>query len=404
MQDSVGPLSGWDAIIKVNDLESTTFYGKRFTRNQLEIIQETVELFPHLSRRELGKTICEQIRWVNLRGDYKIQSCLAALEQMESCKLFRLPTKESKKNPGTQKAIQWTEKTEGHPAYNCELTEVLPVRVEVVDNQNDISLWNEYIDRYHYLRYRRPIGLSLRYFIRSEKTGGVLGCFLFSSSSVRALASRDAWIGWDKKQRAKKLNWVLTNTRFLIFPWVHIKGLASKSLSLVAQRLANDWEHAHNYRPVLLETFVDEQKYSGTCYRAANWQYIGKTSGRTWTDSSKRNELKPKSVFVYPLSETYQKELKQQLSTSKKQKSAKSRTKDSILTEQAETLSTEWQKITEVISTIATSTDPKWRKRNRAINTMLVMLFVIRLVFSKNTRGYTSPKTSEVYSASKAHI
>ena len=375
-------------VISVAELGSTTFYGKRFTRKQLALIQETVDLLPKLSRRELGNTICEQLHWVNPKGTHKIQSCLKALEQMEARGFLRLPAKQPTRNAHIQpKTVVWTERTAEHPQCSGDVSVVLPLRLKRVSEADEVALWNEYIDRYHYLGYRRPIGSTLRYFIASEASGEFLGCLSFSASAVRALACRDAWIGWNVKQRAKRLNWVVTNTRFLIFPWLQLQGLASKSLSLAAQQIADDWQEVHGYRPVLLETFVDSSKYRATCYRAANWQYLGQTSGRTWTDSGHRNDLTPKAVYVYPLTETYQKVLTQEVLPPLKRPSH-SRGVGPIIDQQAEELSSLWLKIMDVLMQVAADADALWQQRQRVIHSLLVILFVFRLVFSKNKQGY----------------
>lgn len=374
--------------VSVEELESTTFYGKRFTRKQLALIQETVDLFPQLSVRELGHTICEQLHWVNPKGTHKIQSCLKALEQMQARGLFRLPAKQSGQQLQVQSpAVAWTQRTAPGPRCEGEVSLVLPLGLERVTDPDQSALWNEYIDRYHYLGYRRPIGLTLRYFLRSEASGELLGCLGFSASAVRALACRDAWIGWDAKQRAKRLNWVVTNTRFLIFPWVRLPGLASKSLSLAAQQIADHWGTVHGYRPVLLETFVDSSRYRGTCYRAANWQCIGQTSGKTWTDSGHRHDLRPKAVYVYPLTPTYKEVLTQELPPPRKRRSPARRIKP-VVDRKAEALSPLWLKIMDVLLQAAGDADALWQQRRRVIHSLLLILFVFRLVFSKNKQGY----------------
>jgi hypothetical protein len=166
-----------------------------------------------------------------------------------------------------------------------------------------IRLWNQYVDRYHPLGYKRPFGAHQRYFIVGKRQQR-LGCLLFASSSW-ALAERDLWIGWTERDRAQRLNWVVTNTRFLIFPWVQVKNLASKVLSLAPSRVREDWQHRYGYRPVLLETFVDAERYRGTCYQAANWIRLGVTKGRGRMDRRKQYPSTPKVIFVYPLQEDF---------------------------------------------------------------------------------------------------
>jgi hypothetical protein len=372
--------------VSVDELESTTFYGKRFTRKQLALIQETVESFPHLSARELGHTICEQLDWVTPTGSHKIQSCLSALAQMQAQGLIRLPAVERRPRRQTPTVV-WTARSAEGARCEGEVTDVLPLRLAVVGNADQTALWNEYIDRYHYLGYRRPIGCTLRYFIRSDKSGALLGCVGFSASPVRALACRDAWIGWSVKQRAKRLNWVLTNTRFLILPWVLLKGLASKSLSMAAGQVADDWEARHGYRPVLLETFVDSSRYLGTCYRAANWQMLGHTAGKEWTDAGHREEVTRKAVYVYPLTPTYREVLTQALPPPRKRVSP-TRAIARVVDDRADALSSAWLKIMDVLLQVAADADELWRRRERVIHSLLLILFIFRLVFAKNRQGY----------------
>jgi hypothetical protein len=134
--------------------------------------------------------------------------------------------------------------------------------------------------------------------------GRRLGCLLFASSAW-ALADRDRWIGWRERDRAQRLNWVVANTRFLLFPWVRVKNLASTALSLVARRIRQDWLQRYGYAPVLLETFVEADRYSGTCYRAANWIRLGETAGRGRMDRHTRRLSTRKLIYVYPLVEDF---------------------------------------------------------------------------------------------------
>jgi hypothetical protein len=166
------------------------------------------------------------------------------------------------------------------------------------------------VGRYHYLGYQRPFGAHQRYFIVSRKAEALrLGCLLFAASAW-AVAARDGWIGWSARARAERLNWVINNSRFLIFPWVRIANLASRALGLVTRRVGQDWQRRYGYRPVLLETFVDPQRYRGTCYQAANWIGLGETAGRGRLDRHKRYLSTRKLVYVYPLRPDFRRVLK----------------------------------------------------------------------------------------------
>jgi len=174
-----------------------------------------------------------------------------------------------------------------------------PIQLSPVTGKEGIGLWNEYVERHHVLGYKRPFGAHQRYFIES-KNGERLGCLLFASSAW-ALAERDQWIGWSERDRAQRLNWVVANTRFLIFPWVRVRNLASTALSLATGRIGRDWQERYGYAPVLLETFVDAERYRGTCYQAANWIRLGITAGRGRMDRHTQYLSSPKIIYVYPL-------------------------------------------------------------------------------------------------------
>ena len=146
--------------------------------------------------------------------------------------------------------------------------------------ETDRECWKAYLQTYHYLGYRQPVGAHLGYFVVSEPRQQRLGCLLFSASAAWALAPRDQWIGWEDKHRKKLLHLVLSNDRFLIFPWIQVPNLASHALSLATKQIGDDWVQVYGYRPVLIETFVDPTHFAGTCYRAANWQFLGHTQGR----------------------------------------------------------------------------------------------------------------------------
>ncbi|MBW2163644.1 MAG: DUF4338 domain-containing protein, partial [Deltaproteobacteria bacterium] len=157
--------------------------------------------------------------------------------------------------------------------------------------------------RYHYLGYKKPFGYVLRYFIVSEQ--GFLGCLMFAGAS-KALTARDRWIGWTQVQRLKNLAWVINNSRFLIFPWVQVKNLASHILGRVARRVREDWRERWGYSPVLAETFVDPRYYEGICYKAANWQYLGMTTGEGLVRKGRTYTTTSKKIFVKPLVKDWQ--------------------------------------------------------------------------------------------------
>ena len=365
---------------QIDDLTSTTFSGRRFTRKQITSIQQTVNTFPALSRRELAHTVCEHLQWQTPNGKNKIQACLGLLENLEVLGILSLPQKKTAMQRGSQRQIPRTDLAKEHTDIDDKLSQLTPIRLQVVTAKNDIALWNEFIDRYHYLGYKRPIGPHIRYFIIDQKNRK-LGCLMFSYASKK-LACRDEWIGWQDKAYKKHLDLVVNNNRFLILPWVSVKNLASKVLSIAARQLADDWNTRHGYRPVLLETFVDTTKFNATCYRAANWLLLGQTKARGTTKS--QHEKTPKAVYVYPLLRNT-KAILINGHTAPLKKPTLSVVKACHSNDPFIHL---WQNIIGTVTAVASDFDAQWQKRQRVLNSLLIVLFIFRLVFSKNNQGY----------------
>jgi hypothetical protein len=277
--------------------ETILLFGRDFTEEDLWIVKEIVRRYPRLSREELVHTICENLQWFAPNGNDKVESCRQLLRRLESQGELKLPPKQSK-GGSKERRIALTSQTDASGEIISELSQV-GVQVQPVREPSLMRLWNEYVERYHILGYKRPFGAHQRYFIlsRAERP---LGCVLFSASAW-ALLCRDQWIGWSKTDRSKRLHLVVNNSRFLIFPWVHVKNLASRALSLTAKRICHDWQDRYGYSPVLLETFVDAEKYHGTCYKAANWIHLGQTAGRGRMDRHHSRQLTAKHIYVYPL-------------------------------------------------------------------------------------------------------
>lgn len=281
--------------------------GRYFNLQELLEIQATVQMFPKLSRHELTKTICENLDWITPGGQHKIASCMQLLEKLEGQGLVSLPPK---RKPGRQsrKKISFGPRTAPAPPIEGSLKDLEPLTVVPVKAKTGAMLWNEYVHRYHTLGYKIPFGAHQRYFVVSGN-GQKLGCLLFAAAAW-ALAQRDEWIGWSEVDRSLRLNLIVNNSRFLILPWVKIKNLASKVLSLTAKRIRDDWQERYGYSPVLLETFVDPTKYRGTCYRAANWHFLGRTAGRGRMDRYSKRPLTRKHIYAYPLVADFRAHLK----------------------------------------------------------------------------------------------
>lgn len=370
----------------VASLPKTTFSGRRFTRKQLAGVQETVEIFSNLSRSELALTVCEHLDWRTPRGSLKIQSSLTLLEALEEYGVITLPPKRARK-PQVRRVPSFEE----HPAsppVEGPLDLVTPITLRMVTTQKDRERWKAYLQTYHYLGYKHPFGAHLGYLIVSEPLQQELGCFVFAASAAWALAPRDQWIGWDKKHREKLLQLILSNDRFLIFPWVKVPHLASHALSLATNRIADDWVHLHGYRPSLIETFVDPIRFSGTCYRAANWQCLGQTQGRGRDDPQKEYPETKKDIYVYPLQTNW----RESLTKGHRKVELKKRYRNDLVSSHKRDVGDAfvvlWENVVEILHQVAAEYDEKWQVRKRVIDSMILMLLIFRLVSSKNSQGY----------------
>jgi len=293
--------------LRKNGSRSVVRCGREISSQELEAARETVKLCSGLSRAELAETICEHWGWVTASGAGKVTACLNVLEELERNGEIQLPAKHNRPNTERVRGAQHTKRTAPpEEAISGKLDEVSPVRLEIVEGRDRAKLWNEYLDRHHYLGYSKPFGCTLRYFIASER--GLLGCALVAGAS-RAIKARDEWIGWSRQRRQQNLPWVINNTRFLIFPWVEIRHLASHVLGQLACRVRADWQTRWGYEPLLLETFVDPAHYSGTCYRAAGWIELGRTTGMGLAREGKNYTSTPKSIYVKALSKDFRQRL-----------------------------------------------------------------------------------------------
>jgi hypothetical protein len=290
------------------EMEITVRGDRRITLSELEAARQTVRWCSGLSRQELARTICEHWGWVTASGSYPVTACLKVLEEWEQQGLLRLPGKRPMTRWSADRAsgaVPTPRTNPGAPLVG-ELSAVGSVGLEVVPDRDGSRLWNEYVDRYHYLGYRQPMGCFLRYFIRSP--AGRLGCLLMAGAA-KAIQARDQWIGWDRSCRQQNLPWVINNTRLLIFPWVRIRQLGSQVLGQLARRVRDDWQQRWGYGPLLMETFVDPSQFSGTCYRTAGWIELGRTTGRGLPRAGQVYQSAPKRIYVKALAADFRERL-----------------------------------------------------------------------------------------------
>lgn len=304
-------------------LASLTFCGRRFSISEVEMIREVVAQCSSLSLTEISRTLGELLDWKRPNGKLKNHECRLLLERRRDQEALRLPALQPFGGRGPRRA-RLTSRSEPQPLITGSAGEFEPLRLTVVgaEGQEDLRLWTEYVERYHYLGHRLPVGASLRYGVHSPRCPGqLLACLLWSSPAWK-MAARDRWIGWSPPQRARHLPFIVNQSRFLLLPWVRVPGLASKILGHAARQLPDDWQRLYRYRPLLLETLVEEERFRGTCYRAANWIALGRTQGRGRMDRDHQAPLRPKLLFVYPLCRNVQQRLCQAAAPTSTQPSA----------------------------------------------------------------------------------
>ena len=278
------------------------YCGRPFSASELAVIRALIADHPGLNRAQLSRLVCDRLEWRRHDGRLKDMSCRVAMLRMAADGVLELPAP-LKRNGNAKPYARRT------PRAEPELFSVLdPVsaladlRLEVVGTRRASHLWNEYVDRYHYLGYHPLPGAQLRYFASTpQRPLALLG---FGAAAWKTQV-RDDFIGWTATQRQARLHLIVNNARFLILPWVHSRNLASRLLALATQRLTDDWQMHYGYRPVLVETFVEVPRFPGTCYKAANWICLGETQGRGKRDIHHQARLPKKSVWVYPLAKNF---------------------------------------------------------------------------------------------------
>ena len=282
--------------------EATISYGGLIAGpEEIAHIRHVRQRFSRLSRKELTATLCEHLGWLTAAGQPRFGAATEVLSRLQATGVIDLPSvREELSHPGKQRRtpLHHSERTTPGEPLRRRLAELPPVELRWACALEEESLCNEYLLRYHPLSYNKPFGYWGRYLIVAGDHR--LGCILLSGPT-RALAERDRWIGWDDRKRRQNLSWVVNNSRFFIFPWVDVPHLASHVLGRLARRLADDWETRWDFRPVLLETFVDPAHYRGSCYRAAGWTCLGHTSGSGLARPGELYRSTPKLIFTKPL-------------------------------------------------------------------------------------------------------
>ncbi len=275
------------------------YCGRDFSEAELTLIRTLLSDDPGRNRAALSRLTCSALNWLKPDGGLKEMSCRVAMLRMQEDGLIQLPSPR-RLRPITNILIR----VETAPQEPIHLpVHGLPcLQLRQVGGRADSRLWNEYIHRYHYLGHKALPGAQLRYWVTA---GDRLVALLGFSAAAWQCAPRDKFIGWTHEQRQKNLHLVVNNARFLILPWVCSDNLASKVLGLAARQLAGDWQLRYGYRPLLLETFVEKDRFTGTCYRAANWHQVGITQGRGKLGPAGKQSVPIKDIWLYPLGKDF---------------------------------------------------------------------------------------------------
>lgn len=279
--------------------ETWRYRGQEIDRQQIAFLQEFIRTHPASSRWKLSRQLCEALGWKQTNGALRDVVCRGLLLMLERAGQIELPP--------VRRQIRGQRRT-GRPRPEAVLIDTTPlamplkqvgaIELEQVRRTADEPLFNSLMESHHYLKYEQPVGEHLKYLVWAQ--GRPIACLAWSSAP-RHLGSRDRFIGWSGEARRRNIRFIAYNTRFLILPWVRVPHLASHILSRIARQLSQDWEGLYQHPIYFLETFVDPERFRGTCYRAANWVVLGRTTGRGKNDHTNRPNRSLKEVLGYPL-------------------------------------------------------------------------------------------------------
>jgi hypothetical protein len=281
--------------------------GRKLGSREVEWIRGLLREHPDWHRTRVSREICRVWGWRNEAGQLKDMACRSMLLKLEARELLELPARrQAPVNAARNRRLPSVEYARS--VIEGSLQALRPLRIATVEGSGkDSRLFRRLIGEYHYLGLRNTVGENLKYLVR-DREGRVLCCLLFGSAAWRCKA-RDRFIGWDEPRRRANLLAVTNNTRFLVLPWVRVKCLASHVLARIARRISEDWQRKYGHSLWALETFID-QRFSGTCYQAANWRKVGRTSGRTRNDIANQGPLSSvKEVYLYPLVRDFRRRL-----------------------------------------------------------------------------------------------
>lgn len=280
--------------------------GRDLSPGDLAYIVRQISDHPQWHRTRLSRELCAVWNWTDEVGRPKDMACRTMLLKLERRGLLVLPPR---RNPSINhfRSKSFQPVLHDTSAISATLKALHPIAVSCADQGDEALLWQTLLTKYHYLGFTTRVGQSLRY-VAYACDGRALACFLFGAAAWKT-APRDTFIGWSAKARERNISRVVNNMRFLIPPWVNVPHLASHVLAMALRCLPDDWRTKYGFAPVLVETFVERERFQGTCYKAANWQCVGATTGRTRQDSNHKIKVPIKDIYLYPLNREFKKTL-----------------------------------------------------------------------------------------------
>ena len=278
------------------------YRGKLLSGDDVAFINQLIDENSSDSRWALSKKLCRAWNWVQPNGALKDMVCRGLMLELHRAGHIRLPAKKCHVNNPFVNRTKPAKVTIDHSPIDGKLSDIKPLRFCQVRRTGLEKLFNSLVEHYHYLGYCHPVGEQLKYIVYSHQRP--IACLAWSSAA-RHIGCRDRFIGWSAEYRRKHIDLIAYNTRFLILPWVRVPYLASHILAQMAKAVAADWQRVYNHRLYYLETFVDKDRFAGSCYKAANWIYLGDTTGRGKNDHTNKANRSIKAVWGYPLSKHF---------------------------------------------------------------------------------------------------
>lgn len=282
--------------------------GRRLTAPDIETIRELLISNPSWSRTFLSKEVCRLWNWHRATGEGELKdiACRSLLRKLEQLGHIQLP-KSIHQNESPLRRNNVQSVLHSRASIASSIKSLYPIDIHLVESGYELKLFKYLISAYHYLGWSGTVGENLKYLFFDAQER-LLGCLMFGAAAWK-IQPRDIYIGWNAQVRARNLSYIVNNNRFLVLPWVQVSHLASHLLGKVCRRVNHDWQAKYNHPVYLVETFVERERFKGTCYKAANWVHVGQTQGRGKLDRKKLKLLAVKDIWVYPLEKSFREKL-----------------------------------------------------------------------------------------------